>query len=106
MRFATALLIGSLASSALATNNQNGAEAEAMQGNPCDAAVLAVDAEPRLNINLNVGRQILIPGQIHSNPECPFTCRWTMLHHEFLHGFDRTSGEIVVYTNDETLAGS
>ncbi len=106
MRFATALLIGSLSSAALAIKNQNAAEAEALQENPCDTAVLAVDAKAHLKIDLNVGRQILIPGQIHSTPDCPFTCQWTMLHHEFLHGFDATSGDIVVYTNDETLVGS
>jgi hypothetical protein len=112
MRFSSALLIGALAQGTLATKiNDYDAKADTaatVAKNPCETAVLSVDPKIVTDIDVVLGQKTLIPAQIRSKPDCPFTCSIKLDKNEIedKNTFNKATGDWIAYPTNAKLVGT
>jgi hypothetical protein len=95
-----AYLEGALAAKIFA-NSQIGASDD-----PCLTATLSIDPHDEDGIiYLPLRHQVLIDSCIVSTPDCPYTCALEIENDHIVRSFDEHTGDLVVYTRDESLCG-
>lgn len=104
MQRAAALLIGALTQGAIGTKILKAA-ATATQPviNPCQAAILSVDKNINVDIELALGKQVFIPSEISSSSACPYECTLKIAKPEIVSNFDKTTGDLIVFTDNTKL---
>ena len=77
-----------------------------LQTNPCSSAVLKVNKNVDVDIDLALHKKVMIPSEITStSANCPYKSSIKIDNTNVVSNFDSATGDLVVYAEDEKLRG-